>query len=84
MLGAIIGDIIGSVYEFNNFRSKDFEPLFHRKAFFTDDTVCTVAGGRCSGQCQTSGRGSKGLGATILGEWRLGAVLCPLAWFRES
>lgn len=43
MLGAIIGDIVGSVYEFNNFRSKDFDPLFHRKAFFTDDTVCTVA-----------------------------------------
>lgn len=43
MLGAIIGDIVGSVYEFNNFRSKDFEPLFHRKAFFTDDTVCTIA-----------------------------------------
>lgn len=43
MLGAIIGDIVGSVYEFNNFRSKDFEPLFHSKAFFTDDTVCTVA-----------------------------------------
>lgn len=43
MLGAIIGDIVGSVYEFNNYRSKDFEPLFHRKAFFTDDTVCTVA-----------------------------------------
>ena len=43
MLGSIIGDIVGSVYEFNNYRFKDFEPLFHRKAFFTDDTVCTVA-----------------------------------------
>lgn len=43
MLGAIIGDIVGSVYEFHNYRAKDFEPLFHRKAFFTDDTVCTVA-----------------------------------------
>ena len=43
MLGAIIGDVVGSVYEFKNFRSKDFEPFFHRKAFFTDDTVCTVA-----------------------------------------
>ena len=43
MLGAIIGDIIGSVYEFNNYRAKDFQPLFHPKAFFTDDTVCTVA-----------------------------------------
>ena len=43
MLGAIIGDIVGSVYEFNNYRAKDFTPFFHPKAFFTDDTVCTIA-----------------------------------------
>ena len=43
MLGSIIGDIAGSVYEFNNYRAKDFEPFFHRHASFTDDTVCTVA-----------------------------------------
>ena len=43
MLGAIIGDIVGSVYEFNNYRAKDFQPFFHQRAFFTDDTVCTVA-----------------------------------------
>lgn len=43
MLGAIIGDIIGSVYEFNNYRHKDFNPLFHARAFYTDDTVCTIA-----------------------------------------
>lgn len=43
MLGAIIGDIIGSVYEFNNYRQKDFSPLFHARAFYTDDTVCTIA-----------------------------------------
>lgn len=43
MLGAIIGDIVGSVYEFRNYRAKDFQPLFHRGAFFTDDTVCTIA-----------------------------------------
>lgn len=43
MLGAIIGDIIGSVYEFKNLRRKDFEPLFHPEARFTDDTICTVA-----------------------------------------
>lgn len=43
MLGAIIGDIVGSVYEFNNHRAKDFEPFFHKKASFTDDTVCTIA-----------------------------------------
>lgn len=43
MLGAIIGDIVGSVYEFNNCRSTSFTPFFHPECFFTDDTVCTVA-----------------------------------------
>ncbi len=42
MLGAITGDIVGSVYEWNNIKSKDFE-LFSPAAFFTDDTVLTVA-----------------------------------------
>jgi len=42
MLGAIIGDIVGSIYEFQNHRSKAF-PLFGAEADFTDDTVCTVA-----------------------------------------
>jgi ADP-ribosyl-[dinitrogen reductase] hydrolase len=43
VLGSIIGDIAGSVYEFNNYRAKDFAPFFHPKASFTDDTVCTIA-----------------------------------------
>lgn len=43
MLGAVIGDIVGSVYEFHNYRAKDFQPFFHSQAFFTDDTVCTIA-----------------------------------------
>lgn len=42
MLGAIVGDIIGSPYEFNNHRSTDFT-LFPPEADFTDDTVLTVA-----------------------------------------
>ncbi|MBH8563037.1 ADP-ribosylglycohydrolase family protein [Nostoc sp. CENA67] len=42
MLGAIAGDIIGSVYEGKNFKIKDF-PLFNRECRFTDDTVLTVA-----------------------------------------
>lgn len=42
MLGAIAGDIIGSVYEFANIKTKDF-PLFREDSFFTDDTVLTVA-----------------------------------------
>ena len=38
MLGAIIGDIVNSVYEWNNIKTKDF-PLFLEDCFFTDDTV---------------------------------------------
>ena len=40
--GAIIGDIVGSVYEFCNIKTKDF-PLFDPKAYFTDDTAMTIA-----------------------------------------
>ncbi len=42
MLGAIAGDIIGSVYEHNNVKTKDF-PLISANSRFTDDTVMTVA-----------------------------------------
>ena len=42
MIGAIIGDVVGSVYEFNNHRSKEF-PLFQVKSSFTDDSVLTFA-----------------------------------------
>ena len=42
MLGAIIGDIVGSVYEWHNIKTKDF-PLFRDDCFFTDDTVMTAA-----------------------------------------
>ncbi|KMP11156.1 crystallin [Candidatus Nitromaritima sp. SCGC AAA799-A02] len=42
MLGAIAGDIIGSVYEVENIRTTDF-PLFVKESRFTDDTVLTVA-----------------------------------------
>lgn len=42
MKGAIIGDIIGCVYEHNNIKTKDF-PLFSKWSDFTDDTVMTCA-----------------------------------------
>lgn len=42
MIGAICGDIVGSVYEWNNHRSKEFE-LFDERCDFTDDTVMTLA-----------------------------------------
>lgn len=46
MIGAIAGDIIGSVYEGDNIKSKDF-PLFSPDAVFTDDSVLTVAVADC-------------------------------------
>ena len=42
MIGAIIGDIVGSKYEFNNLKSKEF-PLYSPGCSYTDDSVMTVA-----------------------------------------
>ncbi len=46
MLGAIAGDIIGSIYEWNNIKTTRF-PLFGAGCGFTDDTVLTVAVAEC-------------------------------------
>ena len=44
MLGAILGDIVGSPYEFDRSpKIKDFGPLFIRTSMFTDDSVMTIA-----------------------------------------
>ncbi len=42
MIGAVIGDIIGSTYELHNVKTEKFE-LFPRESHFTDDTVLSVA-----------------------------------------
>lgn len=42
MLGAIVGDVIGSRFEFNNTRNYNFK-MFSDECSFTDDTICTVA-----------------------------------------
>lgn len=42
MLGAIIGDVVGSIYEFRNHRSKKFD-IYTTSMDFTDDTVMTAA-----------------------------------------
>ena len=46
MLGAIAGDIVGSIYEHANIKTKDF-PLFGPGCRFTDDTVLSVAVADC-------------------------------------
>lgn len=42
MLGSIIGDISGSIYEYNNVKTKDIN-LMEGMCFFTDDTIMTAA-----------------------------------------
>jgi len=42
MIGAVIGDIIGSFYELNNTKNKNFK-LFTPSSKFTDDTILTIA-----------------------------------------
>ncbi|MBU4174344.1 MAG: ADP-ribosylglycohydrolase family protein [Actinobacteria bacterium] len=46
MLGAIAGDMIGSIYEWNNIKTTRF-PLFGTGCVFTDDTVLTVSVADC-------------------------------------
>jgi|GEM_PF-1200716 len=41
-IGAIIGDVVGSAYEFDNVKNKDF-PLFTKRTKFTDDSIMTIA-----------------------------------------
>ena len=53
MLGAIIGDIAGSRFEFNNHRSKQFE-LFTDKCFATDDSIMTLAVARAIMEAERS------------------------------
>ena len=42
MLGAIIGDTVGSIYEFHNTKDYDFT-LFNSRSGYTDDSVMTMA-----------------------------------------
>ena len=42
MLGAIVGDVVGSVYEWDNIKTTEF-PLFVDRATYTDDSVMTIA-----------------------------------------
>ena len=49
MIGAIAGDIIGSIYEWHNIKTTDF-PLFSPGSRFTDDSVLTIALADCNPQ----------------------------------
>lgn len=42
MIGSVIGDIVGSIYEFDNIKTKEF-PLFSERSDYTDDSILTLA-----------------------------------------
>lgn len=42
MIGAIIGDVVGSRFEWHNIKTKEFD-FFHPKCFPTDDSIMTLA-----------------------------------------
>lgn len=66
MIGAIIGDIVGSIYEFRNLKSKEFE-FFDKKCFYTDDSVMTIAVAKALVE---SGKDEKGLSAAAIKHMR--------------
>lgn len=51
MIGAVIGDVVGSRFEFDNIKSKDFE-FFDRHCMFTDDTIMTFAVAEALRECK--------------------------------
>ncbi|MDR0477886.1 MAG: ADP-ribosylglycohydrolase family protein [Desulfobulbaceae bacterium] len=50
MIGAIIGDIVGSRFEWHNRKNKDFK-FFHADCFLTDDSIMTLAVARAIVDC---------------------------------
>lgn len=68
MIGSIIGDIVGSRFEFHNHRDTKFE-LFHEDSKFTDDTVCTIAVADWIIKSGEKGITSPARFASILQEW---------------
>jgi type I restriction enzyme M protein len=50
MIGAIIGDIVGSRFEYDNLRSKDFD-LFTDSCSATDDSMMTIAVAKAIMEC---------------------------------
>ena len=82
MLGAILGDIIGSPYEFtqNNIKTTDF-PLFSMKSRFTDDTVMTIA---VAEGLMNSGNDEAGARAEVIAAMRAYGKMYPRAGYGQK
>lgn len=67
MIGTIIGDIVGSKYEFNPIKSKSF-PLFSDGCIYTDDTIMTIAVAKA---LMISRNGQNGFKESLIEQMRL-------------
>ncbi|WP_019133771.1 ADP-ribosylglycohydrolase family protein [Kallipyga massiliensis] len=56
MIGAIIGDIVGSRFEFQPIKTKDFF-LFTPDSDYTDDSLMTIAVGMALDEAIERGKG---------------------------
>lgn len=65
MLGAVAGDIIGSVFEWSSAQSRDF-PLFSARSDLTDDSVLTFAVARAILDARVAGSDSPDYGSRLL------------------
>ena len=81
MLGAIIGDIVGSRFEFDNIYKTDFE-LFTSECAFTDDSICTIAVADAIMRNRESF--ARMVQAIPLSKRWLRRLLCPLDIFKLS
>ena len=69
MLGAVIGDIVGSIFEFSPTKAKDF-PFFQSGCRFTDDTVMTAAVAVACLEYLSSGRDYEVFSKTVTAKMR--------------
>jgi len=81
MLGAIVGDIVGSIYEFNNIRRKNFR-LFDPYCHFTDDSVMTFA--VAEALRKTKNKNFKNLGKQAIKEMQKLGKLYPCAGYGKT
>lgn len=81
IFGAVIGDIVGSRYEFANHRSKDF-PLFGDDCRFTDDSLMTIAVAAALTDC--GDKSDKELADSAISHMCRIAALYPYAGYGSS
>ena len=78
MYGALIGDFVGSVYEGNNVKTKDFE-LLSRESNFTDDSIMTLAVAK--GIMDSIGESDEIIKASVVDSMRLYGTKYPFAGY---